>query len=862
MSKGRRTATARIPRPSPAATAPTETLRRALSLVQAGQPEAAHTLCRSLLQRHPSHSGALSLLGIILAQAGRTAEAAEQFARAVAAAPHDVHALNHYGSTLRDLGRHREALGCYERALALRPDFADAHYNRGVTWHFMGEYLEAFGCYEQTLSRQPGHAQAWNNRGTVLRQLGRLEPALESYERALQAKPDHADAHNNRGATLHDLGRYEEAVGAYERALHLRPGRAETLNNLGAALYRLGRHEEALRHIEQALALRADYLEARNNHGLVLHKLERHEEAIAEFRRALALDPDSPAAHSNLGVTLAALQQHEEALASYARALEAESGFADAHFNRGVTLQALQRVPEALASFEQALTFGRRDADTFRNHGAALLLTKSPEEAIASYEQALLLDPDSNFVRGEQRHARMQICDWHGFEADIAEITAGVQRGAAVVPPFTLLALLDSLPLQRQAAQIWARERCTTRRPLPPPPPRRRNDKIRVAYFSADFRNHAVAALSAELFEMHDRSQFELTAFSLGPDVRDTLRMRLEGAFDRFLPVGNQSDHQISQQARELGIDIAVDLGGYTLEARPRIKALRPAPVQVSYLGYLGTLGAPFMDYLIADPVLVPEHARAHYTEKIAYLPSYQVNDSKRPLPSGPNTRAAFGLPEHGFVFCCFNASYKIVPQTFDSWMRILVAVPGSVLFLLAGTAATARNLRLQALKRGIDPHRLVFGGPLPGGEYLARYQAADLFLDTLPYNAGTTASDALWANLPVLTCRGEAFAARMAASILTSAGLEALITDSPADYERRAIELATDAPQLAALRQRLADSRNASSLFNTANFTRSLESLYRQMHERHLAGLPPAHLSADGPLAAPHDSVISETDP
>ena len=862
MSKGRRTATARIPHRPAAATTPAEILRQAVGLVQGGQLAAAQSLCRSVLQRHPTHPGALSLLGISLAQSGRTAEAAEQFKRAVAAAPRDVHALNNYGSTLRDLGRHPEALECYERALTLQPDFADAHYNRGVTWHLMGEYAEAFRCYEQALARQPEHAQAWNNRGTVLRKLGHLDPALESYDNALRCKPDHADAHNNRGATLHDLGRHEEAVAAYEQALRLRPAHAETLNNLGAALYRLGHDDQALKRLEQALALRADYLEARNNHGLVLHKLERHAEAIDDFQQALALDPRNAPAHSNLGVTLAALNRHEEALASYARALEAEAQFADAHFNRGVTLQALQRVPEALASFEQALTFGRRDADTYRNHGAALLRLKSPEEAIASYEQALLLEPDSPFVRGEQRHARMQICDWHGFEADITEIIAGVQRGAAVVPPFALQALLDSLPLQHQAAQIWARERCTPRRALPPLRPHGPHEKIRIAYFSADFRNHAVAALSAELFETHDRSRFELTAFSLGPDIRDELRVRLEGAFDRFLPVGDQSDHQIALQARELEIDIAVDLGGYTLDARPRIKALRTAPVQVSYLGYLGTLGAPFMDYLLADPVLVPAHARMQYAEKIAYLPRYQVNDSKRPLPAGPNTRAAFGLPERGFVFCCFNANYKILPQTFDSWMRILTAVPASVLFLLAGTAATVRNLRLQALQRGVDPQRLIFGGPLPGSEYLARYQAADLFLDTLPYNAGTTASDALWANLPVLTCRGEAFAARMAASILTAAGLGELITDSPAQYERRAVELATDAPRLAALRQRLADSRGASSLRDTGRFTRNLETLYQQMHARHLAGLTPAHLSVDGALEAPDDAALPESHP
>jgi predicted O-linked N-acetylglucosamine transferase (SPINDLY family) len=355
---------------------------------------------------------------------------------------------------------------------------------------------------------------------------------------------------------------------------------------------------------------------------------------------------------------------------------------------------------------------------------------------------------------------------------------------------------------------------------------------------------HAVSLLAARLFETHDRSRFELTAFAFGADTRDGLRTRVEAAFDRFLPVDGLSDREVAMLARRLEIDIAIDLGGYTRDCRSGIFALRAAPIQVSYLGYLGTMGAEIMDYLIADPVLVPPDSRQHYSEKIAYLTSYQVNDSSRPLPDRAPTRDELGLPPRGFVFCSFNNSYKINPETFDSWMRILTAVPDSALFLLGGPTAVERNLRREAAARGVAPERLVFGGSLPLDRYLARFRAADLFLDTLPYNAGTTASDALWAGLPVLTVPGQAFAARMAASILTAAGLPELIAASRADYERQAIALAADPRRLAEMKQRLADNRRCCALFDTTAFTRDIEALYQQMYERHHAGLRPEHLN------------------
>jgi predicted O-linked N-acetylglucosamine transferase (SPINDLY family) len=751
-------------------------LQSAQALYARGRWTEAEPVCRTVLQQRPEHPGALTLLGIILAQTGRAAEAADCLGRAAQRMPDSPEAHNNHGNALRALGRNQDALSSYERALALNPNFAEAHYNRGVTLYGLCQYDQAVRSYDQALALKPDYVQAWNNRGTALRDLQRLEEALESYDRAIGAKPDHAGAHSNRGATLHRLERYDEALACFDRAIGIAPQHAET--------------------------------------------------------------------HANRGATLTALERYDEALACFDRAIAIDSGCVDAHFNRAVTLTLLKRFPEALGCLDRALSLGRRDAATYRCRGDALWALARFEETIESYAQALTLDPQSPFLSGECRHVRMRICDWSGRERDLAAMAAAIERGEAVVPPFVLLALLDSPILQRKAAEIYVREKVRPRTALPVPPRRCRDGKIRLGYFSADFRIHAVSLLTAGLFEAHDRSRFELTAFALGPETRDEMRTRLETAFDRFIPVGTMTDRDIAALARQLQIDIAIDLGGYTRDCRSGIFALRAAPVQVGYLGYLGTMGGELMDYLIADPVLVPPQSRQHYSEKIAYLPSYQVNDSKRPLPGAALTRAELGLPAEAFVFCSFNSSYKITPETFDSWMRILSAVPDSVLFLLGGTAVE-RNLRREAQTRKVAPDRLVFGRSLPLEQYLARFRAADLFLDTLPYNAGTTASDALWAGLPVLTLPGRALAARMAASILTAAGLPELIAADRADYERQAIELATDPQRLGNLRQRLTDNRRRCALFDTAAFTHDIEALFVQMHGRYHAGLPPEHLSS-----------------
>jgi predicted O-linked N-acetylglucosamine transferase (SPINDLY family) len=838
-----------IPSPQPARTAnplAAAAIQQAWAHFAKGELSQAESASRSILAREADHAGALTLLGILMAQAGRAADAAQLLGRAAVRMPNEPSAHNNYGNALRDLGRLADALPCYDRAVALQPGYAEAHYNRAVTLHDLQRFEEALAGYDRAIAARPDYAAAYNNRGATLQELRRFPDAVGSYDRAIALKPDYAAAYNNRGATLLKMGRVDRGLESSEQAIALQPDFAEAHNNRGIALQKLARFEEALTSYDRAVSLLPRYAEAHNNRGTNLRELGRLEEALASHERALAVKPDYAEAHNNRGIVLRALKRFDEALADHERATAILPQYAEAHLNRGAILYDLGRFHEALASFQRALEARPDYADAYSNQGLTLRELGRPEEALASYERALALNPGNPFLEGVCRHARMQICDWSGRAAELDALSVGIECGQAVITPFAALSLFDSLPLQRRSAGIWAREECRPAQMLPPLRDYPAHDRVRIGYFSADFRNHAVSALAAQLFECHDRSAFELTGFALGPEVRDGLRQRVEQAFDRFIPCFNKSDEQVALLARDLEIDIAVDLGGYTQHARPQIFAQRAAPIQVSYLGFLGSMGASFMDYLLADEVIVPPGLRRHYSERIAYLPAYQVNDTRRTPSERVFTRAELGLPPTGFVFCCFNASYKITPETFESWMRILAATPGSSLLLLADNNAARQNLRRQAVRSGVDPGRLVFAARIPYGDYLARYRAADLFLDTHPYNAGTTASDALWMGLPVLTCAGETFAARVAASLLTSVGLSELITASRSEYERLAIELAGDPDRLGATRQVLAAARSGAALFDTPRFTRSLEALYRRMYERRRLGLLPEHLGLE----------------
>ena len=519
---------------------------------------------------------------------------------------------------------------------------------------------------------------------------------------------------------------------------------------------------------------------------------------------------------------------------------------AEARLGRGNVFYELRRYQEAAIAYDEALARKPGLAEAWYGRGNVLREFTRFDEAIAAYDKALSSKPDLDGAESARINARNCICRWDGWEEDCARLIASVRDGRANAGPFEFLAIPSSAADQLSCAKMWVK--------LMHPPcsqplwqgERYPHDRIRIAYLSSDFRQHVVPYLIAGLFEHHDKSRFELTAISWGPNDNSDMRRRLEAAFDRFVDVETKDDGEIAGLIRTLEIDILVDLTGLTKFGRPGIAARRPAPIQVNYLGYAGTMGADYIDYIIADPVLVPASDRANYAEKIVQLPhSFMPHDGKsRAISERPLARAEFGLPEDGFVFCSFNNSYKLNPRVFRSRMNLLRAVQGSVLWLTKDNPSAVNNLRNEAVAAGIDPGRLVFAGRLPSSaDHLARHRLADLFLDTLPYNAHTTASDALWAGLPVLTQIGETFAGRVASSLLTAVGLPELIASTQAQFESMAIELATQPRALAALSQKLAQNRATKPLFDTRLQTRHIESAYAAMVQRHRDGLSPDHI-------------------
>jgi predicted O-linked N-acetylglucosamine transferase (SPINDLY family) len=697
--------------------------------------------------------------------------------------------------------------------------------------------------YQQSLDINPNQANAYNNQGIALYYLKRLDEALASYDRALALNPDHAEAYNNQGLALRDLKRPEQAISSFNRAIALKPEYAEAYNNLGLALDELSRSDQALISYDRAIALNPDYISGLNIRGIAFYEKRKLDEALASFNRAIDHNPNYAEAYNNRGLTLHELNRLGDALISYDRAIALKSDYANAYHNRGVALNSLKRLDEAIASYDCAIALNPDYADTHNNRAVVLHGLKRFDEALISYERALALNPDFECLNSIRLFIKLTLCNWDNIDNQVAQLSHEIRNGEKSAHPFPMLALTNDRTILKKSAEIFAQ----TKFPMAPASNTfakiPKHDKICVAYFSPDFRQHAVSTLTAELFELHDRSQFEIIAFSFGPNTKDDMRLRLETTFDQFIDVHDRSDQDIVTLARNLGVDIAIDLGGYTNDCRPGIFALRAAPLQVNYLGYPGTMGAEFMDYIIADPTIIPPEHQPDYTEKVIYLPSFQVNDSKRQIADKQFTREELGLPPTGFVFCCFNNNYKINPQNFDSWMRILQQVEGSVLWLFAGSETFITNLTKEAKLRGVDPERLVFAKRLSAPEYLARYRVADLFLDTLPYNAGTTASDALWAGLPVLTLIGETFAGRMAASLLNAIHLPELVTTSQDEYEAMAVRLATHPDELMNIKQKLADNRLTTPLFDTPQFTRNLEAAYTQIYERYHADLAPDHI-------------------
>ena len=734
----------------------------------------------------------------------------------------------------------------YREVLTKVPAHFDAWHLLGVVQYQKGQLAAAVELIGSAIKLRPGEPDPHSNLGLALHKLGRPHEALASYERALALKPDFAEALYYRGNALRDLERPHEALASYDRALTLRPSYAAVLNDRGMALQDLGRTEEALASYDRALALQPDFAEALNNRGNVLRAMKRPQEALASYDRALALQPGLAKPYNNRGNALRDLKRPQEALASYDRALALQPGFAEALNNRGTALQDLKQPEQALACYERALALKPDYAEALCNGAAALHELRRLEEAAQWLAKVVELDPDYPFARGKLLHARMLCCDWAQVAPLAAAIDGDVRAGKESAEPFGYQAVSDSPQDLQRCAEIYAAAHFP--RSSSPPGDGERHDhaRIRIGYVSGEFRQQATALLMTELFERHDRDRFELFAFDNGWDDASETRARISKAFDEIVPIAHLTDAEAAAAVRQRQIDILVNLNGYFGLARQGVFGFKPAPIQVNYLGFPGTLGVDYIDYIVADAHVIPREHAKFYDEKIVYLPdTYQANGS-RPRAERIPARADVGLPQAGLVFCCFNNNYKITPAIYAIWMRLLTAVPGSVLWLLEDNAAASRNLRREAEQSGVAAERVVFAPKIGLDGHLARHGLADLFLDTLPCNAHTTASDALWAGLPVLTCMGGAFSGRVAGSLLNAAGLPEMITHSLDEYEARALELATAPAMLAGIRDKLARNRTDHALFDADRFRRHIESAYVTMWQRHRRGEPPAAFAVE----------------
>jgi len=648
----------------------------------------------------------------------------------------------------------------------------------------------------------------------------------------------------NTVMALYSSGKIDQAIRSIKALNEDFPNVPLLYNILGACYQSLKQLDSSVKMFETAISIKPDYAEAHFNLGVVLKESGHLNLAVESYKKAITLLPNYFGAHNNLGNALKQIGSLEEAVISYQNAIAIKPDYAEAHNNLGIVFKSLGKLKESVKSYKTAISIDSEYYDALNNLAIVLRKLKRQDEALAIYERAHELRPNVDFILGFILQLKKDLCIWNDLSSHIKDLKIKINNGDKVAAAFFMLGLIDDPQLHRKATEIYVNDKFPRNDILPIIESHPKHKKIRIGYFSADFHNHATMHLMAELFDYHDKNCFELIAFSFGPNQPDKWRQRVLLSFDKFLDVSVKSNKEISLLSREMEIDIAVDLKGYTQDCRPGIFAMLAAPIQVNYLGYPGTMGVDYIDYLVADQIIIPKENQKYYSEKIVYMPnSYQVNMSNRNYSNSALSRNNVGLPKEGFIFCCFNNTYKITPSTFDSWMRILKAVKGSVIWLLISNDIAAKNLVNRAMKFGVDKNRLIFAKYVSIEDHLNRIKYADLFIDTLPYNAHTTCSDALRMGLPVLTCLGNSFASRVAASLLNAINLPELITTSQEEYESLAIKLATNPKQLKIIKDKLAKNLPTAPLYDTPSFTKHLESAYKTMYDRFHEGLEPNHI-------------------
>ncbi len=867
-------------------------LRHALHLHQSGDLKKAVEIYQKILDINPRHPEALHLMGFAACQAGDPESAVALIRRALFISPDCALYHNSLGLTFKALDRLSEALSCYRRALELDPHLIEAHNNMGIVLQDMGKIEDAVSSYQKALEINPELPETYNNLGNACLALKNPKQALHCYQKAVGIRPDYPEAHYNMGNALQMLNRFQEAVMCYRRALENRPDYPEAFYDMGNACQKMEDYEGAVICYQKAAELQPDFYDAYMNMGTALHQQGKFEKALLSYGTALEINSSSHETYHHMGVAFQCLGRFNEALDSWQKALKQKPDDAEACHKLAILLQKQCRADEALIYYHKTLELKPDYAEALHNTGTLYQERRQTDQAVACFRKALSLKPDlvqthvslgntfkdggqlddaflcyQTAIRIDPNHAKAhahlahlarETCSWKDLRIltdKLDRITKEALEKGARAPEMPFLSLMKEAHPSHYLAvsQSWSRDLsekvARTNIHFSFDTRRYEREKIRIGYVSNNFRNHPNAHLTVGLFGLHDRNAFDIICYSYGPDDASSYRKRIRQECDKFVDIRNISDTDAASLIFNDRIDILVDLVGFTRGNRISIFALRPAPIQVRYLGFPGTTGADFFDYFITDRTATPETDALYYTEKFVYMPNcYQVNDHTQKIAKRTWARTELGLPEKGFVFCSFNHPYKIDPLIFDTWMHILSHVPGSVLWLLRGNEIAEKNLKREAGARGVNPGRLIFADLFPKPDHLARLQLAGLALDTRVVNGHITTSDALWAGTPVITVTGNHFISRVSSSILKAVGMPELVTSSLDQYQGLAIHLATHPDELNDVRQRLAANRRTAPLFDTARFTANLENAYREMLNIMISGEKPRQIDVTEP--------------
>ena len=703
--------------------------------------------------------------------------------------------------------------------------------NEALQLHEKGKIQDAIRLYLKILENKKNDSQLLFLLGTAYIQIGNTNLGIEQLKKSIFLKPENLFAHSNLGNAFKDLKRYEDAIASYNKAIEIDINYAEIHNNKGNALKSLERYDEAIESYDKAIKIKSDYAFAYNNKGNALKNLERYDEAIESYDKAIKINPNYIEAHHNKGNILKDLKRFDESISSYDKAIEINPDYYFSFNNRGIIFQHLNHFEKALASYDKAIEINPDYPETYNNKGNILKELKRYDEALTCYEKAIKLKSDFDYMLGKVLNLNMFLCNWIEFDSLIKEINNTIVKKSKVIEPFTFLGLIDNPVFLKLSSEKYIKNNFKKDLEIQSLAKYTNHKKPRIGYFSADFHNHATLHLMMDIFKNHNKSNFDFYGFSFGPQNNDIWNSQVKNYFLKFEDVSNISDKEVAYLSRKLEIDIAIDLKGLTSNSRSGIFSYRAAPIQINYLGYPGTTGADYMDYIIADEVIIPKESSNNYTEKILYLPDcYQPNIKKREISKKSFKRSDFGLPENSFIYCCFNSNYKITPHIFNIWMNILKAVPNSVLWIYKTNETASKNLIKESKAKGVDPKRIIFASYLPNDEHLKRISFADLFLDTFPCNAHTTASDAVRMCVPIVTLIGKSFASRIASSILNCLDMKELITRDEKEYQNLAIDLARHPKKINEIKDRLIDAISSSPLFDSSKFTKNLENIYLQL--------------------------------